>query len=74
MVAVGYVIVAIYEALKYKETTVCDQATSNFRIVHEPFHVLIKIKMEASGYPVGCTTSQGKKLISKAYVHMREYI
>ena len=53
-VAIGYVIVEIYEAWNYDETTVYDQATSEEGL----FAQYMKIKMEASGYPIECTTPQ----------------
>ena len=55
-VAIGYVIIAIYEAWNYDETTVYDQATSKGGIFANDVNTFIKIKMEAYGYPVGCTT------------------
>ena len=58
--AIGYVIVEIYEAWNYDETTVYDQATSERGLFAQYMNTFIKIKMEAYGYPVGCTTAQEK--------------
>ena len=59
-VAIGYVILEIYEAWNYDETTVYDQATSEGGLFAQYMNTFKKIKMEASGYPVGCTTPQEK--------------
>ena len=58
--AIGYVIVEISEACNYDETTVYDQATGEGGLFAQYMHILMKIKMEASGYPVGYTTPQEK--------------
>ena len=60
VVAIGYVIVEIYKAWHYDETTVYDHATSEGGIFSQYMNTFIKIKMEASGYPIGCTTPQEK--------------
>ena len=57
---IGYVIVEIYEAWNFDETTVYDQATSEGGFFAQYMNTLMKIKMEASGYLVGCTTPQEK--------------
>ena len=59
-VAIGYVIVAIYEAWNYDETTVYDQATCEWGLFAQYMNTFMKIKTEVSGYPVGCTIPQGK--------------
>ena len=59
-VAIGYVIVEIYEAWNYDETTVHDQATSKGSLFTQYMNTFMKMKMEASGYTVGCTTPQEK--------------
>ena len=59
-VAIGCVIVAIYEAWNYNETTVCDQATSEGGLFAQYINTFLKIKLEASGYPIGCTTPKKK--------------
>ena len=56
VVATGYVIVAIYEAWKYDEWMVYDQATSEGGLLSQYMHTFMKIKRETSGYPVVCTT------------------
>ena len=59
-VAIGYVILEIYEAWNYDETTVYDQATSDGGLFAQYMNTFMKIKVEASGYPVGYTTPQEK--------------
>ena len=59
-VANGYVIVEIYEVWNYDVMTVYDQTTSERGIFAQYMNTFIKIKMEAYGYPVGCTTPQEK--------------
>ena len=66
-VAIGYVIVEIYEAWNYDETTVYDQATSKGGLFAQYMNTFMKIKMESSGYPVGCTTAQEKT----AFIELR---
>ena len=58
--AIGYVIIAIYEAWNYAETTVYGQATSEGGLFAQYMNTFMKIKMEASVYRVGCTTPQYK--------------
>ena len=58
--AIGYVIIEIYEAWNHDETTVYDQATSEGALFAQYMNTFMKIKMEASGYPVGCMTPQEK--------------
>ena len=59
-VAIGYVIVESYEAWNYDETTVFDQTTGEVGLFAQYMNTFMKIKVEASGYPVGCTTPQEK--------------
>ena len=59
-VVIGYIIVSIYKAWNYGETTVYGQAPSKGVIFAQYMNTFMKIKMEASEYPVGCTTPQEK--------------
>ena len=52
-VAIGYVIIAIYESWKYDETTVYEQATSEGGLFARYMNTFMKIKMDASGYVKG---------------------
>ena len=61
VVAIGYVIVAICD-----ETTLYDQTTSEGGLLAQYMNTFMKIKMDASGYPVGCTTPQDKRITSSA--------
>ena len=73
-VAICSVIVAIYEAWNYDETTVYDRAISEWDLFAKYMNTLIKIKMEVSVYPIGCTISKRKHFTSNAYVvHTGEY-
>ena len=65
VVAIGYVIIAIYEAWNYDETTVYDQVTSEGGIFAQHMNTFMKTKMEVSGYPVGYTTPQEKTAFIK---------
>ena len=72
-VTIGYVIVEIFEAWNYDETTVYDQATSEGDLFAQYMNTFMKIKMEASGYPVGCTTPQEKTAFTER-VHAHKNI
>ena len=78
-VAIGYVIVEIYEAWDYDETTVYDQATSEGGLFTQYMNTFMKIRMEASGYSIGCsigcTTPQEKTVfIERVCAHVGLYL
>ena len=58
--AIGYVIVTIYESWNYNETTVHDQTTSEGGLFAQYMSTFMNIKMDASGYFVECTIPQEK--------------
>ena len=71
-VAIGYVIVAIYELWNYNEMTVYDKPTSEGGLFAQYMNTFMKIKMDVSGYHIGCTTSQEKiAFIARVCSHER---
>ena len=59
-VQLGYVILTIFEAWQYDETTIYNCVTGIGGLFAQYMNTFMKIKMEASGYPPECVTAADK--------------
>ena len=59
-VQLGYVILTIFEAWQYHETTIYNCITGIGGLFAQYMNTFMKIKMEASGYPPECVTAADK--------------